>query len=717
MRGSAATLNPASSTYYSHRVFMIYEPDDFRDYLGKIVAGPLWRETEQARHLMAWGTLLVYQARMDPFKFNEYMNRYIDDAGRFRPGYEFQPNSNPLFRMQLAMQLALEAVTRRANIRGRIDDQPARAQLVFDTLYYIAFLHAQDRRAGDPRPEKKADEQPYVFRVDQTDLQDYLRRRAEGDRGSGLPADFPGEDECRFLFALFREYIDLLSRPDEIRERTLDFAPLQSGRRIGTLWEDLAFAILPENVVALAESAKADEIAFWFRMDRYGLNPDERDPFELATEAGAALGAWESLLRELLGDPAEATRIAAGARLLERFPEWEPVSDARRRSVQTVETDAVELRRAALLMRDYLRMLYQWSTPFARGATAAALAAAARTGEPPARRRVALEALRVLCGFDPRDPPERTAARLGDQFGAKAWPFPFAAHLPPEPGRRVSFAEAPGSLTGFSADLSAAVRSFDTDIEWADPGSWTEVWADFWAQWRFPSTGVDAERVDPANPSLALDLLHAVRHGAIPVMPSRSGNLSIGEWCRLLTLAWSKGETVPERAIAAALTALGFPEEADEPLPGRAERERPILLISVGSTRSAAWQWRPQPGVRGLMRMPPDIIAAEGWPPEDHLEAAEQILSRRGLRSSRILHCIETGLDIPPRYEPVYFGAGRPPETAGGHIHIANPTSVADLAERVRRAEEARRELSSGPWVLRRFRELLHWAARGVALR
>jgi hypothetical protein len=141
-----------------------------------------------------------------------------------------------------------------------------------------------------------------------------------------------------------------------------------------------------------------------------------------------------------------------------------------------------------------------------------------------------------------------------------------------------------------------------------------------------------------------------------------------------------------------ALSKLGFPEGADEPLPNRVEHEPPILLISVASTRSAAWQWRPQPKVRALMLMPADIVAAENWLPEDHREGAEEILSRRGLRSLRILHCIETGLNIRSDYEPVYFGSGLPPEGAGRYI--GNPTSVADLAEWLRRAEARALELT-----------------------
>ena len=42
------------------------------------------------------------------------------------------------------MQLALESITRRAAIDTRIDEEPVRAQLIFDTLYYVSKLRESE---------------------------------------------------------------------------------------------------------------------------------------------------------------------------------------------------------------------------------------------------------------------------------------------------------------------------------------------------------------------------------------------------------------------------------------------------------------------------------------------------------------------------------------------------------------------------------------------
>jgi hypothetical protein len=212
LRSSIRNLQGAWTTYYEHRVFMVYFPDDFRRYL-QLADGPGWFvDTEKALDLLAWGTLLVYQARMEPFRFIEYLNRYQLSDGSFREPYDAvgTPRSNPAFRLQLTMQLALEVIMRRVNLETRMEEFPTRAQLLFDTIFYIATLHDL---------EKKRD---HEFRITPNLLKNYLRLRAENDRGPGLGMDFPGTDELDFLFRQLKQYLNLLAQPNMIRSETLD---------------------------------------------------------------------------------------------------------------------------------------------------------------------------------------------------------------------------------------------------------------------------------------------------------------------------------------------------------------------------------------------------------------------------------------------------------------------------------------------------------------
>ena len=54
LRSSIRNLQGAWTTYYEHRVFMVYFPDDFRRYL-QLADGPGWFvDTEKALDLLAW---------------------------------------------------------------------------------------------------------------------------------------------------------------------------------------------------------------------------------------------------------------------------------------------------------------------------------------------------------------------------------------------------------------------------------------------------------------------------------------------------------------------------------------------------------------------------------------------------------------------------------------------------------------------------------------
>ena len=197
-------------TYYEHRVFMVYFPDDFRDYLGTLVTGNEWARKSNALDLMAWGTALTYQARMEPFRFNEALNLYYDsDKGRFRRQYveEGTPRRQWSFRLQLTMQVALEIITRNANIEDRINKYPAQAQLLFDTLYYVSKLHGLERSPD------------HHFVITPSILQSYIRGQAQNDRGPGLDPDFPGQDHVKDLFGRLREYLHLLANLHTVREK------------------------------------------------------------------------------------------------------------------------------------------------------------------------------------------------------------------------------------------------------------------------------------------------------------------------------------------------------------------------------------------------------------------------------------------------------------------------------------------------------------------
>jgi hypothetical protein len=798
-------LNPASATYYEHRVFMVYFPNDFRDYLGRMVTGERdWMRTRRALDLMAWGTVLVYQARMEPFRFNEVLSRYYEGGGNFRKGYDEEgtPLWQPMFRLQLTMQLAQEVVTKFANIEVRIDEFPNQAQLLFDTFHYVTALHDRERP-----PE-------HVFSISESDFRNYLRRRAENDRGPGLDLDFPGSDQLTFLLKHLWDYLNLLANPVKLREEVLiDSRQLQRSPQERQLRTRLLRAILPDHTPVIgdlvpsvwpgaaandanpAPTASDERIKFRFLLNRFGIGPVPKDPLDAAREADAALDSWERLLSELLGNPTTGQKTAAIAGILDGAPTWDAI--ARARALLADHTEAMptdtgprpeveerERRFAAVQLQGALEMLQLWRDAFWEGIRAATVAAlAVPDDEWPARRRIAVQALGAFCRLDLKEQPADVLKFLKEDL---AWPSELAAATPQEgevedSGSLGSFVDTPMNLQTYCNDLTALARASERQTTSID---WPSLWRNFWSQCEFLPTGVSIRRPpqvahpagtdadegvairSPLQTSVAtgMAVLHAARHGGIPVVPSLPGNLSIGQWWRLVTLAIFGDESIPDGAVAAALRALGFPEDFERlhrdslsDFRAHPAGDVPVLFIYVASSGSPAWLWPPDSRVGAIMPPPRDVLLADHAAIENPTLVDEefhalkqkamtrersapvrfllralfrlgQFLTRTGrgsawlfrwlpswmirlgaslaralrnwpirirrARSFNFVECREVGPDTSVReFLPVgpyvYFGFGPAPEGITGYI--AAPTGVADLLQRIRDTDQARR--------------------------
>lgn len=238
--------NQIAKTFFNHRVFVIYKPDDYRRFLVDLVDTGNWREDQ--RHqlklgLWAWGTILVYQARMVPWDFNRNLKRLVKQDGGFNA---IRPLSFRVYRQQLAMQLGIEAITREPAVQDRIESVPVFGQLIYDTLYLPSYEH-------------ESYEPGRALVVTRASLWDYLWQRASAG-GDAPPASYPPKDMREFLFDALRRYLQLLCEPMRIRDETLKFADQLSNRNSSDtydedkLWRALAKAIDKEPIVDLLPS-------------------------------------------------------------------------------------------------------------------------------------------------------------------------------------------------------------------------------------------------------------------------------------------------------------------------------------------------------------------------------------------------------------------------------------------------------------------------------
>jgi hypothetical protein len=243
---------PVTTTFYTHRVFLSYLPGDYRGYLMKVVDTEGWRRKSEADRfqlelgLFAWGTILVYRARMVPFHFNRELKRLVDENGKFFEPDPATPLRRGICRQQLAMQLGIEAIMRREAVRERIFEVPVFQQYIYDTLYWPSYQHEQGMNAGE---NGKNESDPFLLTMES--LKKYLWFRAKGTR-QGRNENFPPDDVAAVLLNALHDYLQLLAAPSSIRDETMRFARQLADEKQQRLWIALARAIETRPLVSIA---------------------------------------------------------------------------------------------------------------------------------------------------------------------------------------------------------------------------------------------------------------------------------------------------------------------------------------------------------------------------------------------------------------------------------------------------------------------------------
>jgi hypothetical protein len=243
--------NLTSATFYTYRIFVRYNPDDFRRFLFASIAiqhdenGSESQADDNRLGLWAWGTILIYRSRMLPFNFDRRLKLMIDPDGQFdqTPDSPFGPAG---LRQELAMQMGIELIAGEDLVQERIKELPYFAQYVYDTLYFVADLHSVGRS------EANTDE---AFTVTPDLLRRYLWSRAQGEQEEPMPRSFVPPDDANFLFGLLRRYLQLLENPRLIQQGIIRYA--RSGRLAeeeSRLWPRLAYAISEWPIVEVISS-------------------------------------------------------------------------------------------------------------------------------------------------------------------------------------------------------------------------------------------------------------------------------------------------------------------------------------------------------------------------------------------------------------------------------------------------------------------------------
>jgi hypothetical protein len=128
---------PSEHTYFSHRLLILYRPDELAEFVHRLWSSDTTAGTMDDVSAWVLTALVLHRARLNTVDVMRTIAQLSDDQGRFRPGAD-RIRSRAEYLVPMAIQLAIEHELRKPELRSRIEDDPAFAQLAIDALYMIS---------------------------------------------------------------------------------------------------------------------------------------------------------------------------------------------------------------------------------------------------------------------------------------------------------------------------------------------------------------------------------------------------------------------------------------------------------------------------------------------------------------------------------------------------------------------------------------------------
>ncbi len=610
---------PARQHYGCPDGRMVLEPKEGLAFIGVTKA--------RMDDLTALSTIAVLRGKLRTSTFNAAINRLIDERQMLNPKF-LKPGyvaATPGPRQQALFQITAELVAAKANVGDRIDRSPGDAQLIYDTLYYLA-----DRldAIGASLPD-------YDITVSPLDLRVYLAQKLsitppfdgvvmpnldsqQRSEPASLFWSFVSDVTLAMLFDLLKQQAGLLAKPMEIGtlpEKSADDGTGNETQELTYDWSDqfndVARSLqdsLP--ILRIGKQTRDHALTLRFLADNYGgrLNA-EGGLLVRRDQAIPAAASLTSLVTNLGG----ITVLTWLRRLpnLGVLPESDRLADAGSRLDPKMNGE--ELREALPAIEELLTAAAPILPAFERALRLARLLSLVSDLS-------VLDALGQLAGrglFD--GGPDIMAARLETLLAVKPRGTRLQALLTPTLSLTAE-TEMPGIAASLDA-INAITQPTPTPTEAAGLTSearafLAEAQKSFWLQWRWTRAAKSIRRIAPGGLSL-VDLVFAAAHPDLPTLPPDDLTPALGRWTRL---AAYPGQ-LSKAALGCIETALGL-----ETL----SAERPLLVIVTQGPMSPPAEWSPSPATPAIVLNPDDsqvvtrlgdLLGRRGHPSE--LESAD----------------------------------------------------------------------------------------------
>jgi hypothetical protein len=358
---------PEVQTYFTDRLLVVYGPGELHEYLKRHVLSVEDQTGSDRDALDVLRYVLLQRARLHPFDLRRELTRLRRADGRVSLD-SAELVTHLSYRYGLLIQVAIEWLLRRPELRQRLVQDPDFAQRTYDSLYYPLRMWE--------RKERELDASRATFFA-------YLRDRGaplgggvqDGSEGAGDEGQHSRDEE--FLYNQMRGLLFYLREPGFLRDELLALSPPP--------FELAVISALPIDGESRLLAADANADHYVWQYDIYGhpiVEPTIEQVLSYDLEAAEALiDRVVDTVQAITEQRTDLGSLAVDFKVLAATPAWPEVVAARQRlkslrdskhAYSSMTQDASTIREYASLLRTNSRTL---ALAFALGAILGRLSA------------------------------------------------------------------------------------------------------------------------------------------------------------------------------------------------------------------------------------------------------------------------------------------------------------------------------------------------------
>jgi len=375
---------PKQYTYFSHRLFLLYRPNDLHEYLTRLIdIEPCGSPPEQTREeigRLALSYLLLHRAMLHTFDLQRQLTGVCDDQGHVIVTTDELLNYLG-YRFHIMIQLAVESLLGESQQKDRLNQDPQFGQFIYDALYlpsrnwlsgafeldlsdeaveYYLRTRLEETSEPAPVPKHKGEQEPAqgqattaasgVSGTSGKKGKSRPKAREETPAPEPLPpiTSLVRETDRQYLIGLAQRLVDLLTKPKDLFARLLqEESPAwktkgsethESKEKEADQWAKLVGTIpgIGENCeLPLLEVVDAETHRYRWCRDPFGRKLHQQVVREAPLpqqqeDDDRFIGHMEKFLADLGGADLSPDRLADRG-IFWSYPDWQGVQKARQR--------------------------------------------------------------------------------------------------------------------------------------------------------------------------------------------------------------------------------------------------------------------------------------------------------------------------------------------------------------------------------------------------